>query len=246
MRLCVTFQTTHPIFLPWDYLELLQGLFYSAIKRVSPRLGAFLHEQGYEADQHRYKFVTFSWLYPKSAQHHTQGLLFHGPILWWLSSPSPAPLEAMAVWLLEKGKVTLGNSLLTLQHIFVEPEPDFSKSLLVKTLSPIVVSTGVVEGGKMKHLFLSPQDPGFERIINDNLKRKAKAMWGIEIKDGFVRFEPIAPCKSKLVTVKGTEVRGYEGKFRIEGTEALVRLGYQAGFGERNLQGFGMVETIKR
>jgi CRISPR-associated endoribonuclease Cas6 len=41
--------------------------------------------------------------------------------------------------------------------------------------------------------------------------------------------------------VRGIRVRGWMMRFQVSGPPELIRLGYDAGFGERNAQGFGMV-----
>ncbi len=52
--------------------------------------------------------------------------------------------------------------------------------------------------------------------------------------------------RSKLLTVNSTQVRGWMMKFEAKGPVELLRLGYEAGFGERNAQGFGMVRAAVR
>jgi len=109
------------------------------------------------------------------------------------------------------------------------------------TLSPIFVSTGERDAaGRFQKRFLSPDEPDFARVLTDNLKRKAEAV-SREIPDGELRFEWLSPPKSKLMNVNNTNVRGWMMKFRVTGPPELIQLGYDAGFGERNAQGFGMV-----
>jgi CRISPR-associated endoribonuclease Cas6 len=46
--------------------------------------------------------------------------------------------------------------------------------------------------------------------------------------------------------VQGTKVKGFELQFWAEGNPELLKIGYEAGFGERNAQGFGMVKVLRQ
>ncbi len=245
MRLHIIFSTEDKIILPWDYPHLLHGFIYRAIAKAKPKLGEFLHDQGFVAGTHRYKMITFSLLHSEKAKARKDGLEIHPPIHWWTSSPLSAPMEALAISLISDLYVSLRDVVLKAEKIEVEKVPSFSGRALFETISPIVVSTGVVREGKMHRIFLSPREPDFWRIVEDNLKRKWLALWGKELKDGVINFEPVGEWKSKLFTVQGLQIKGYVGRFYAEGDERLLLLGYEAGLGERNAQGFGMIRFIK-
>jgi CRISPR-associated endoribonuclease Cas6 len=51
---------------------------------------------------------------------------------------------------------------------------------------------------------------------------------------------------SKLIDYKGTKIRGYQAPFTVTGPPELLRIGYACGFGDRNSQGFGMVEVARQ
>ncbi|MCG0276471.1 MAG: hypothetical protein L5655_10000, partial [Thermosediminibacteraceae bacterium] len=77
------------------------------------------------------------------------------------------------------------------------------------------------------------------------LFRKAEAL-GIPITpETNLYFETVGKWRSRLFTVQSTNVRGYEGRFIIEGDKNLIQLAYDAGLGERNSQGFGMFRFVK-
>ena len=46
----------------------------------------------------------------------------------------------------------------------------------------------------------------------------------------------------KLIRYKDTDIFCYLAPFEVEGDPALIRNGYECGFGEGNSKGFGMVE----
>ncbi|MCS7264995.1 MAG: CRISPR-associated endoribonuclease Cas6 [Armatimonadetes bacterium] len=244
MRLRVSWTADGAIVLPWNYLHLLHGFLYAAIRKASPKLGEFLHEQGFVVGSHRYKLVTFSLLFPKRSKAHKDGLEMTPPILWWVSSPLPAPIEALAMTLATETQFRIGKVYLMVERIEVEELPNFTGRCLFQTLSPIVASTGVRKGEKLEHKFLSPNEPEFWRVVEMNLRRKAQAL-DLEFADEPLKFEPVGEWKSRLYEVQGTKVRGFEGQFWAEGNSELLKIGYDAGFGERNAQGFGMVKLVR-
>jgi len=241
MRLRVVFEAPGPVWLPWRYPEYLRGMVYGCLRRWDSKLGQKLHEGGLESEGHLYKPFTYSWLFPRRARKAGQGLLMEGPIRWWVSSPWASVLEAVVGPLVTAGQAQLGEVSLTVALVVVEEEPPLEPPLEVVALSPIVASTLREEGGKLRRPFLSPWEDEFQRVISQNLRRKARAL-GREVSEAAqVRLEPLGGVKSRLVEVNGVRVRGFEGRFRAMGDLGLLRVGYEMGFGERNAQGFGMV-----
>jgi len=240
MRLHIVLTSQKRVVLPWDYLNMLRGFLYSAIRRSKPELGEFLHEQGFVAEGHRYKLLNFSLLFPKSAKAIKTAIEMIPPIHWWVSSPFVSTLEALVLTLLSEGKVRLGKIDLEVEKVEVERSPELGNQGIFKTLSPIVVSSGIYKNGKLEHLFLSPEDEKFWKVLEQNLRRKAKVL-GINAPAEPLKFEKIGKWRSKLFEIETTKVKGWEGSFFVQGPSELIKIGYEAGFGERNTQGFGMV-----
>lgn len=166
MRLHIEFYSEQSVNLPWHYPHLLHGFLYRAIAKGSPRLGSFLHEQGFVAENHRYKMLVFSRLYPRRARSQGAGGLTLTPsIHWWVSSPLSAPMEALAETLLKEREVFLGDAWLGVDKVEVEPLPEFSGRVLCETLSPLVVSTGVRKGEKLHKCFLAGEEADFWRVV---------------------------------------------------------------------------------
>ncbi len=243
MRVRVIFQAEGSVWVPWHYPELLQGIAYKAIRKASPEFASRLHSEGFVVGSRRYKLITFSWLFPRSAAQRDNGLLMSPPIKWWLSSPLLPVMEAFIFGILAWSEIRLGNQVLIVEKIYLEPPFYPGERAVLETLSPIVASTGLMEGGKMRKVFLSPESEEFSRVITENLQRKALALWGKEIPEGKVEFKPLK-LRSKLVPVHRIKVRCYEGIFEVKGHPELILLGYEAGFGERNFQGFGMMRPV--
>jgi CRISPR-associated endoribonuclease Cas6 len=241
MRISIDFFTPDEILLPWNYLDQLRGLFYRAMERGRPRLARDVHDEGFSGGGKRYKLATFSLLYPERYEPTPQGMRTRGHLRWWISSPLESLIEALALGLLNHPEVRLGANKLYVGQIGVMLPPTFCETMTLVTLSPIFASTGVRDSqGKFQKRFLSPKEPDFARVLMDNLRRKSIALYG-DVLEGELCFEWMGEPKSKLVCVNGIQVRGWMLRFRVSGSPDLIRLGYDAGFGERNAQGFGMV-----
>ncbi len=241
MRISVEFFAPDEIFLPWDYLDWLRGIFYRAMEQGRPKLARDVHDEGFSGGGKRYKLATFSLLYPEQYERTPGGLRARGRLRWWVSSPLESLIEALALGLLMRPEIRLGASVLHVGQIGVLLPPTFAETMTLVTLSPIFASTGSRDAeGRFRKRFLSPAEPDFARVLVENLKRKALAIYG-EAPEGELQFEWLSEPRSKLMRVNETDVRGWLMSFRVSGSLDLIRLGYDAGFGERNAQGFGMV-----
>ncbi|GBD06658.1 hypothetical protein HRbin21_00454 [bacterium HR21] len=247
MRLCVEFSSAAPVALPWDYPHHLHGMLVQAILEARPQLDKLLHGQGFQVEGHRYRLLTASWLFAERFYRTPESLVFVPPIRWWVSSPLSALMEALSVTLLVKPERRLAAALLMVSTVRVEPMVAFEgQAALFRTISPIVVSTVELRpDGKRYRRFLSPEDAAFWRNLEQNLRRKAQGLYGDGQQFGPLAFRTVTPGRSRLVTVQGTNVRGWELEFWIWGDPVLIALGYEAGFGERNQQCFGMVRLLR-
>jgi CRISPR-associated endoribonuclease Cas6 len=99
--------------------------------------------------------------------------------------------------------------------------------------------------------YLTPSDPDeFSEAVRRNLLRKYEALYGGAPQDDSLRLEWDSEYVrrerhggTKLVGIKGIKVRGVLAPFTLAGSTELMALGYDAGIGEKNSMGFGMVEA---
>jgi len=245
MRLKVVFSFRGRIFLPWNYPDYLRGMFYEEIKKGDLKVARFVHEDGFQLEGKRYKLFTFSLLYPTHKEIRPNGIIMWDKANWFFSSPIPGIVEAFAMGISMEGQVRIGRIRCDIERIEVMPAPMFSEEMIFRTLSPIVASTGQRRGDKFSKVFLHPDDPDFRRVLAENLVRKYKALFGEE-PEGEIEIEPHEPYKSRLFNVSGTNVRGYEMRLKLKGDPILIKLAYEAGLGERNGQGFGMISLDSR
>lgn len=246
MRLRITFAAENPVFVPWSYQHYLQGLAYERMIDHNPALDEFLHEKGISDGKRSFRMFTFSKLFPRRARAVERGLVMEPPIKWWVSTPVNFLAEAFASQLLGNPIVHVGPARLEVSEAAVELGLREREEQFFETISPIVVSEGITrEDGRLVKHYLSPDEEKFWSNLEENLRRKAKAI-GLDCAHEPVHFEPIGEWRSRLLHVQGAHVKSYEGRFRARGPHSLLALGYEVGFGERNAQGFGMVSVPPR
>jgi CRISPR-associated endoribonuclease Cas6 len=136
------------------------------------------------------------------------------------------------------------------------PEIEVSKQMKFTLLSPLVLSTKKYHNGKLKQYYLRPEDTDeINRVLTQNLINKYKLICNKENDSEELQLEWDKRYISrhervtKKVTVKESsgepiDIIGIQAPFTISGNPELIRIGYEAGFGEKNSMGFGMVQPI--
>jgi len=245
MRVRVVFHTVgDAVLLPWDYQHHLQGMLYTLLIEECPELDELLHQEGVAWGPKRFRMLTFSKLYPLRAVPSDGGLLMRPPLRWWVATALSVVGEVLVGTLLKTAEVRVAGKPLFVASVEVESLPPFeADGALYETMGPLVVSRPEKRDGKLRHMYLSPDQEEFWNRLARNLQAKAEAL-GIGAKGGGVAFEPFGNWRSRLVRIQGAKVRGFEGRFRAWGDPALLELAYNAGLGERNGQGFGMIHQV--
>ena len=95
-----------------------------------------------------------------------------------------------------------------------------------------------------------PDDPALSELIRQNLIRKHEAILGRAPHDDTLSFafdkayiDRRQGRVTRLVDYKGIKIRGVLCPFRVTGNPALIQIGYECGFGDKNSAGFGMAEV---
>lgn len=251
MRLLVTLENPRGAAVPVNHQQYLTGVIYVSLARSSADFARFLHDRGYRlgAGPKAFKLFTFSGL--RSRRRRIDGPLMHldaGPVEWWIASPVPDFLTHCATGLLAAEALTIHRAVFPIASMETLPAPDFRRGRADFTCwTPIVASVSRPDGTAR---YLRPEDGSvFSEAVRANLLRKHQALHGVPPEDDRFRLE-FAPDYlaahrggTKKITFKGIDVVGALAPFAAEGSPALLSLGYDCGFGEKNAAGFGMVET---
>ena len=169
-----------------------------------------------------------------------------GKLDWFISSPKEEFVTNLAHGILQQGFLSLWDQQLIVEQVEVLQQPAFEHCMTFRTLSPIVVSTGEVDNeGDLHKKYLSPEQAEFSRILEKNLRGKYKACYGKEPSQESISVKILRKPQSKLIDYKGIKIKGWFIHFVAHGNPDLLRIGYEAGFGENNSAGFGMMEVIR-
>jgi len=234
--------------IPVQYNQLLQGLVYNNLDQA---LSAWLHEKGHAYGARRYKLFTFSRLFGKRETRNGR-ITFGSQVHFYLASVNAEVLGSVAQHLLTKPSVRLGSAQCQVAEVAVEPEPEIdpTKPVLVKALSPITAySTLSTPEGKKKTYYYAPQEREWSEALVSNLGRKAKALeWAADtdedLKGAWVHPHKVRMTDQKILDFRGTVIKGWTGLYEVKLPEPYFRLAYDAGFGAKNAQGFGMVGIL--
>ena len=250
MRLRITLQSEDgSLRVPIQYNHLLQGLIYT---NLDDALSEWLHEKGHAYGQRRFKLFTFSRLFGKREMRNGH-ISFSGPVHFYLGAVDTEVLGSLAEHLLTKPAVRLGSAHCRVAEVGVEPEPriDLAKPVLVKAISPITAySTLQAPNGRKKTYYYAPQEKEWSEALVANIARKAKALeWAADVDEdlrgAYVKPYKVKMADQKILDFKGTVIKGWTGLYEGKLPEPYFRLAYDAGFGAKNAQGFGMVEVVR-
>lgn len=249
MRLRICLENSDGTRMPINYQEWLTAAVYALLATSDADYARFLHEDGYaDEDGRRFKLFTFSWL--RGTRRVVEGDMLRfapGPLEWQVASPVEDFLTNIAKGLLSAGTLRVGQTLLSITQIETLPAPALPETTAFTCLSPIVAALPLPDG---RTRYLRPSDGNaFSEAVRRNLLRKHRLLHGETPEDDCfnLTFDPLYLARTgggtKLITFKGIHVVGAFAPFTLSGSVELMRVGYEAGFGEKNAAGFGMVET---
>jgi len=211
-------------------------------------------------EEAHFKLFTFSQLYAKSVEridvaprneaeedgHVHYQLVMSSPVWFYLSSPSPEFIQALAPRLEQAHDLHLERNLVQSVRVSAAYPVTIPAHGLVtwriRTISPITVYQSESKDSNSAHYF-APDDPLFAKIVLDNAVRKYYA-WTQEKapSDGFSISCLDHTPHLAVISFKDTPVHGYTGRFQLTGDAKLLSFLYESGLGGKNSHGFGMFD----
>lgn len=152
------------------------------------------------------------------------------------SSPILDEIKHFFEGILKNTKIRIGNSELILKYAVTLESPDFSNEVIFKTLSPI---TAYVSKGGSK-IFLSPESEKFRKVIEEDLKRDFRELYGKECN---FRIEEIIKRKKKTIEIKNGKFIAYHAEIIAKGDEEALSFAFFRGLGKKRKFGFGCLTT---
>jgi len=255
MRFRLTLQVDKKAFgnvLPLSYQYELSAFIYKAIAQADRDYSFWLHENGFRLYGRQFKLFTFSnLLIPQYKIDKEQGRIrIESDRIEWLVSFLPeTSTEKFAFGLFSEQVFQIGDKKSTVQfrieQIELLPAPVFDYRMTFKTLSPVCIPFREVNSRYSN--YLSPDAQEVPGIVLSNLLNKYHTFYGKPYgKESDFSFEVTSQPKPKLIAIKAgtpetSNIRGFMFDFRMKAPVELMKIMYDAGLGEKNSIGFGMV-----
>lgn len=246
--------------LPINYQYELSSWIYKTLSSGNAEFANWLHNKGYTDGNKRFKLFTFSKLYAEkySIKADRIELLTEKAILY-ISFYLEQAAEPFIIGLFKNQEFSIGDKIssITFRISAIEklPEPQWTNEMFFRTSSPIII--GIKDDRISKNAqYISPEDTRYSEYFTQNLVSKFLALLknrpDISQNITFYQNTPLdfqltGQVKSKLIKIKigttsETMVKGYLFDFKLSAPPELMRMGYYAGFGEKNSLGFGSVD----
>lgn len=171
---------------------------------------------------------------------------FYGEVKLIISSPLEEFCQSLVNILLSRGSMRLGPQEVEIEKVLANRQIVEQEEVVVRTISPVVLySTMLRPEGRKYTVYFQPGDPDYNRLLNQNLRKKYQAFYGVEPPVGDVQAKALGLQKMNIVDYKGTIIKGYSGKLLLTGPVQLLQLAVDGGLGGKNSQGFGCLEVIR-
>ncbi len=224
--------------LPLSYYHCLQSLLYEL---MCPSLANEVHE---EKEAKPFVFSSLFGEYLLDSENKT--ILFSDQVSLYIASRDSYLLLSILSRIVSKPSsfALLGQKIVFLKAIALKNEVEEKESYLVETLSPLVLHETIEKEGKKWTHYFSPMDPSFQNAANKNFLRKASFLKAKVSSDPFFLL-PGENVREVVALYKGFVIKGYVGTFRFLGKKDQLLFLLDQGVGERNSEGFGMIQIKK-
>lgn len=246
--------------LPISYQYELSAWIYRTIHYGNADFARWLHEHGYMDGKKQFKLFTFSKIHMGKYAVQGDRIEIQSPqVAFYTSFYAGEAAEPFIIGLFSNQQFSIGDkkSRVDFRVASIEklPDPEWKATMQFRTISPVVISVRAE-----KHAdYLSPEHPEFETYFIKNLvskymtvmKQSAGDAFSITFQANPVKFQLLSTPKPKVITIKTgtpseTKIKGYLFDFSLTAPPELLKLGYYAGFGEKNSLGFGSVEEWEK
>ena len=237
----ITFSFTSPeissIRLPSANLHLFQSMLYSLLPYD---LAAKIHDEGFDSDGRKIKLFAMSWPAASARPQFGEGtIILPLPITLTVSTPINELITGFTVGAMSRDDIRIGNNHLICSGVEKHEYKINSDSIIIKTLSPVTCYDSIERDGRNYTKYFSPNDNEFQKSIYFNLLRKFKLLnpdKDSQVKQRVSMFE-----KGGLFPVKG-----WWGKFKLEGSREILQTAINCGLGSKNSSGWGCITLERR
>jgi len=270
VRVKITAATQKPVTIPFNYNYALHSAIYGLIEKSSSQYSQYLHDKGFinNSLNKRFKLFTFSNLFFIPAKIRKNGFNQVKELNFIFSTPMEQSFEHLILGLFSDQTFYLSfygkKIIFSVTWVEAMPEPEFNNKCRFICLSPIAVATQREKSsGLLEQHYLDYMNPEerehFIKNIKNNLINKYQTFHNNKYTDQDQEFDFNFDITyitrkqgkiSKLIHFKKidgntkTKIKGFEAPFKITADPKLIKIGYDAGFGNDNSAGLGCVESI--
>lgn len=237
------FSHHNTLVLPYHHVDWIQAAIYNSMQQ---NVAQAVHDMGFPVDNRPLRLFAFSRIQGRF-RVSKETIAFTFPVRLVIASPLKLLIQQFVNALVTATEFHIGPETCRLASVSVDDMDIETSHIRVRTLSPITVhSTMTKPDGRRYTVYYHPKEREYEEQVLQNLLRKYIAVTGapflIDKASPSFRLRLKNEAKLHIVQYKSTIIKGYSGIFDIEGPPALLQMGWDAGFGDRNSQGFGLVE----
>ncbi len=267
MRLKLSLRANNTNKISINYNYSLSSAIYKLLEFGSPEFSTFLHDLGYSIENKYYKLFTFSIKLEKTILENNSLILISPNAELYITSPLIdefiknfviGTFENRTIEIMSENIFTKFN----INQVEIIPEPIFSEQMHFKMMTPLVLSTYKLYSRRLNQYYFRYNDniDEINRVFQHNLINKYQAITkrtysgnGIKI-SWDEKYIENAIKKNKRLSKKVSilkdinnpiDIIGIYCPFKVEGDTELIKVGYEAGFGEKNSMGFGMAEVAE-
>ena len=231
--------------LPRANLHAVSGMLYGLLP---PERAAQAHDEGNSVDGRSMKLFAVSWLMAAAPPTFEEKLMqFPAPVRLVVSTPLSLIWGGLVDGALNRDEIRLGNNLIRCDGAETEQQVA-EQNMIIRTLSPITCyRTEPADPRAPKHYthYVSPGDFEFGDLLNSNLLRKFRALYpGQSVPSGIVKLTPLGTPRERVSLYEPKSkfpIKGWSGRFRIEGPRELLQVALDCGLGAGNSRGWGCV-----
>jgi CRISPR-associated endoribonuclease Cas6 len=269
MRLVIKLKSIVPTAIPVNYNYPLSSAIYNLLRFGSPEFTEFLHNTGYIYNNKTYKLFTFALKFENAIIRKSDSfgrnlsfILKSPEATLYISSPMiDTFIQNFVLGTFEKQSLIINSEFSSarfeISSVESLPEIQITDRMKFSLLSPLVLSTKRNHNGQLKQYYLRTDDKDeINRVLTQNLINKYKLVYNKEIDAEELKLDwdktylNSHERVTKKITIKEAskvpiDIIGIQAPFTLSGNPELIRIGYAAGFGEKNSMGFGTAEAIE-
>lgn len=263
MRLKLTLKRISKVCnLPLNYQPYIAANIYRLIEESSPTYAAFLHNEGYQDKNKRFKHFTFGQLrVPKKLREieRDRMLIQAERISLEVSFLVTKASENFLMGVFQQQRINItdkyAHNEFEIERVEIMKTVFAQETVTLRTLSPLVIGAQGKE--ERNSTYLSPEAGNYAEIFLGNLQSKYQT-YVTHINPAVVSRDEVTPKfeflkfnheKPKLIAIKprqNVKFKGYLFDFRLTAPIEMIKVGFYGGFGRGCSYGMGMTQLIRK